>query len=116
MSKVCKGCGAQNGDERIFCSCCGEPLDAELRFRMAMDQYQKDHKDKGQSPTSMRDSSNRGKRQEIDDEDEMMPIRMAEQKKSAKTPWIILGLLIAAAAISLSSVDGEDGQWSRRPD
>lgn len=99
MSKVCKGCGAQNGDERIFCSCCGEPLDAELRFRMAMDQYQKDHKDKGQSPTSMRDSSNRGKRQEIDDEDEMMPIRMAEQKKSAKTPWIILGLLIAVAAV-----------------
>lgn len=32
MSKRCPDCGQINDDSRIFCSACGEPLDAQLRL------------------------------------------------------------------------------------
>ena len=32
MAKRCPDCGQMNDDSRIFCSACGEPLDAQLRL------------------------------------------------------------------------------------
>lgn len=41
MSKRCPGCGQINDDSRIFCSACGEPLDAQLRLIQDLEKQKK---------------------------------------------------------------------------
>ena len=41
MSKRCPGCGQMNDDSRIFCSACGNPLDAQLRLIQDLEKQKK---------------------------------------------------------------------------
>ena len=41
MPKRCPGCGQMNDDSRIFCSACGNPLDAQLRLIQDLEKQKK---------------------------------------------------------------------------
>lgn len=41
MSKRCPDCGQINDDSRLFCSACGEPLDAQLRLIQDLEKQKK---------------------------------------------------------------------------
>ena len=86
MSKRCPGCGQINDDSRIFCSACGEPLDAQLR--LIQDLEKQKELSKTPEPAKQRGDVN------------FYVSRSAPQKKKkSAAPWIILGLIVAAAAV-----------------
>ena len=82
MSKRCPECHAVNEDSRVFCSSCGSPLDAELRLIQDLE------KQKATLSTVKHD-----------DDDDYIPPKTVNEPKSAM-PWILLGLLVAVAAVA----------------
>lgn len=86
MSKRCPACGQTNEDSRIFCSACGEPLDAQLRLIQNLEKQKKAPQKEPVAP-----------RRDEDDED--VPASVRDEKKSP-LPWIILALA-AVAAVAL---------------
>ena len=93
MSKICPDCGNKNDDGRIFCSACGNPLDAELR--LIQDLQKNKHRVVEQAQNHRYDE---------DDNEEITPVSYQEEKKSP-LPLILLGIgavvLIAAAVLLL---------------
>ena len=86
MAKRCPDCGQMNDDSRIFCSACGEPLDAQLR--LIQDLEKQKELSKTPEPAKQRGDVN------------FYVSRSAPQKKKkSAAPWIILGLIVAAAAV-----------------
>lgn len=86
MSKRCPSCGNINEDGRIFCSACGDPLDAELR--LIQDLEKRKHQESGRTKTD-RDTDS--------DEEYVAPTRKKEEKKQSPIPMIILAILVVAA-------------------
>lgn len=99
MSKRCPDCGSLNEDSRIYCSSCGELLDPELRLIQELEQQ---NKTPSQTQARRTDSAPEqpGPRKK-DDDSEYVHHKMAREKKSSPTPWIIFGLIVAAAVIAL---------------
>ena len=86
MSKRCPDCGAVNEDSRIYCASCGEPLDAQLRLIQDLEK-QKESEPKKRTDARKEDMS-------------FYVTRSApKEKKKSAAPWIILGLIVVAAAV-----------------
>ena len=79
MAKRCPDCGQMNDDSRIFCSACGEPLDAQLRLIQDLEK---------QKAVPKKESAPRRE----DDDDDYVPPASREKEKSP-LPWIVLGLV-----------------------
>lgn len=86
MSKRCPDCGQVNDDSRIFCSACGEPLNSDIRLIQGLEKQK----------TAPQKSAAGVRRH--DEDDDYVPTRKVEQKKSSPMPWIILGIVVLAAA------------------
>lgn len=88
MSKRCPECHQANEDSRIFCSCCGAALDAEVRLVQDLEKASKIKPKEAPAP-----------RKKEDDEDfDDIPRRTVQEKKVNVIPWIVLGVLVIAAA------------------
>lgn len=86
MSKRCPECHRVNEDTKIFCTYCGATLDAHLRLIQDLEK-QKDTESKKQTDARKEDMS-------------FYVTRSApEKKKKSAAPWIVLGLIVAAAAL-----------------
>lgn len=94
MSKRCPDCGFVNEDSRIYCSSCGELLDAELRLLKDLDAQTSAPK----KPTYKEPPPRREPIPPRDFYDEnYSPAKLAQKKKkSSAAPWIILGLIAVA--------------------
>ena len=88
MSKRCPDCGQINEDSRIFCSACGEALNADIRLIQGLEK-QSTAAPKAQ-PVSRQD----------DDDDDYVPPKSTQKKTSGAVPWIVLALIAAAAVIA----------------
>lgn len=86
MSKRCPDCGQVNDDSRIFCSACGEPLNADIRLIQGLEKQK----------TAPQKSTNAPRR---DDDDDYVPRKTVQKKQSSPMPWVILGLVVLAAAV-----------------
>ena len=99
MSKRCPDCGALNEDSRIYCSSCGELLDSELRLlKNLSDSASGARKSAPKEPPPRQEAVPPRK---LPDEDEPVGKLSAQKKKPSPLPWIILGLLAAAAVIAV---------------
>lgn len=88
MSKRCPECRFVNEDSRIFCASCGAPLDAHLRLIQNLEKQQEVPKETP-TPTKQRGDINMYGSQ-----------TSAPEKKNSAMLWIILGLIVAAAAVA----------------
>ena len=88
MSKRCPDCGQINEDSRIFCSACGEPLNADIRLIKGLEKQQTSTSKA--APVSRRD-----------DDDEYVPPKAPPKKAASPAPWIVLGLILLVAALWL---------------
>ena len=90
MAKRCPTCGHSNDDSRIFCSSCGDPLDAELRLIQDLEKRKHQVEERAEQPRYKDDD---------DDDDYVAPVksRQKEEKKSV-LPIILVVLVVAAAA------------------
>lgn len=84
MSKRCPACGQANDDSRIFCSACGEPLDAQLRLIQDLEKQKKAPQKTAAAPKPK------------DDDVDVLPVPREEKKNPL--PWILLGLVVVVAA------------------
>ena len=93
MSKICPDCGNKNDDGRIFCSACGNPLDAELR--LIQDLQKNKHRAAEQVQKHRYD----------EDDEEVTHVSHQEEEKKSPLPLILLGVgavvLVAAAVLLL---------------
>lgn len=93
MSKICPDCGNKNDDGRIFCSACGNPLDAELRLIQDLEKNKHRVVEQVQNPRY------------DDDDEEVTPVSNREEEKKSLLPLILLGVgavvLVAAAVLLL---------------
>ena len=89
MAKRCPTCGYNNDDSRIFCSSCGNPLDAELRLIQELEKRKHQVEERAEYSHYKKD----------DDDDYVAPVR-SQQKKEKKSvlPIILVVLVVAAAA------------------
>ena len=86
MSKRCPECHRVNEDAKIFCAYCGATLDAHLRLIQDLEK-QKESEPKKRTDARKEDMS-------------FYVTRSAPKvKKKSAAPWIILGLIVAAAAL-----------------
>lgn len=86
MSKRCPECHRVNEDTKIFCAYCGATLDAHLRLIQDLEK-QKESEPKQQTNARKEDMS-------------FYVTRSApKEKKKSAAPWIILGLIVVAAAL-----------------
>lgn len=98
MSKRCPDCGFVNEDSRIYCSSCGELLDAELRLIKDLDAQTSGPK----KPTYKAPPPRREPIPPRDFYDEnYSPNKLAQKKKKSSAPWVFLGLAIAAVIVWL---------------
>lgn len=88
MSKKCRRCGHQNGDEHFFCQHCGEALDDSARVLM---HYEKLKKEASKSPRTV-------SRQ--DQDDDYIPIKRSQAKKSHNALWIAIICFVVAAGVA----------------
>ena len=88
MAKRCPTCGHNNDDSRIFCSSCGDPLDAELRLIQDLEKRKHQVEERAEQP-----------RYKDDDDDYVAPVK-SQQKEEKKSvlPIILVVLVVAAAA------------------
>lgn len=87
MSKRCKRCGNINDDSHFFCQQCGEALDDNVRLIMSYERMKKE------GASSVRPVSR-------DDEDEdYVPVRREEKKKSHAALWVLLAVVVVAVGI-----------------
>lgn len=84
MSKRCPSCGHVNGDERLFCSGCGGPLDGDLKLIMDLEK-----RDKG--PSTHHSAR-------ADDGDDYVP-PVPQAKKKSPLPWILLACVVILAVV-----------------
>ena len=85
MSKRCPECHRTNEDSRIFCSYCGATLDPNLRLIQDLEK-QKDQ------PNETKPTMQRG------DVNFHVTRSAPREEKHSAAPWIILGLIVIAAA------------------
>lgn len=98
MSKRCPDCGFINEDSRIFCSSCGELLDANLRLIKDLEsQTSGPKKPTYKEPPARRDPI---PPKNIYDEN-YVPPKFSRQKKSSPLPWIILGVIVIAVLTAI---------------
>lgn len=89
MSKRCPECRNINEDTRSFCAFCGATLDANLRLIQELERQTERSEEHDLPP-----------KQHV--EVKMYTPRSTPQKQEKKksaAPWIILGLIVAAAAV-----------------
>lgn len=86
MSKRCPECHRTNEDTRTFCAYCGATLDPHLRL---IQDLEKQQDTKPQQKTDARK----------EDMSFYVSRSAPEEKKKSAAPWIILGLIVAAAAL-----------------
>ena len=89
MSKYCPECRQANEDSRIFCSCCGAALDANVRLVQDLEKASKIKPTETPAPQKKAD----------DDDFEDIPRTSKPDKKMNVIPWIVLGVLVIAAAV-----------------
>ena len=82
--KHCRSCGENNSDDRIFCSACGEPLNADLQLIMDLDKMTK-------QPRKAEPARTR-----VEKDDDYIPPRPTQTKKKKKSaaPWVILAIVV----------------------
>lgn len=98
MSKRCPDCGTVNEDSRIYCSACGEPLDAELRLIRDLEAQKKKAPVKEAAPKADPQPAPRPK---VNDDDDYVHRKMAKEKKSNVVPLVILGVIVVAVIIAV---------------
>ena len=98
MSKRCPDCGFMNDDSRIYCSACGEPLDANLRLIQQLEKAKNAPVKTKEEPKPMPEAP-RPAPKKSDAGDVTGPL--AREKKSSPLPWIILGVAAVAAVIAI---------------
>ena len=105
MAKRCPKCGTMNDDELVFCGACTEPLNADVRLVMRVDEMAKEmrsHEDRPAERERERDHAPTGARTVHEEEARKLNIQKKENKKSGGAlPMILLGLVAAAAVIFL---------------
>ena len=100
MSKRCPDCGFVNEDSRIYCSSCGELLDAELRLLKDLTDQTSGPKNPTYKTPPPRREPDRSPRPFYDDD--YAPPKLAKKKKSSGAAlWIILGLAAAGVVLWL---------------
>ena len=87
MSIRCRGCGQINEDGKPFCSACGDPLDADMRLLMELENR---NKNKGPHPLD---------RKSADEDDYVAPVRRETKKKGSGKLWV--SLLVFAALVAV---------------
>ena len=87
MSKRCPECHRVNEDVRIFCTYCGAALDANLRLIQGLERQAEDLSKNQSTPSTRRGDVNFYGSHST-----------PKKKKKSIAPWIILGLLLPAAA------------------
>lgn len=98
MSKRCPACGFVNDNSRIYCGSCGEPLDAQLRLMKDLNnQATGEKKPTYKEPPARHDPTSRAFRSEFDDD--VMPQKLAQKKKSSAAPWLILCAILVILGI-----------------
>lgn len=85
MSKRCPECHRVNEDTKIFCTYCGATLDAHLRLIQDLERQ----KELSKEPET---AKQRG------DVNFYVSRSAPKKKKKSAAPWIILGLIVLAAA------------------
>ena len=89
MSKRCANCGHNNDDSRIFCSACGDPLDAELRLIQELEKRKHDVGD-----------SEWHSHEEKDDDDDYEVSRTTHKKEEAGSALPILLVVLVVVAVA----------------
>lgn len=98
MSKRCPDCGFVNEDSRIYCSSCGELLDANLRLLKKLnDETSSPGKPSAGEPSPAKEPD-RAPRSDFDED--YVPAKLSRKKKSASALlWIILGAALVAVGV-----------------
>ncbi len=97
MSKRCPDCGFVNEDSRIYCGSCGSLLDKELRLLKDLtDQTSGPRKPTYKTPPARREPI---PPRDFYDEDYAPPRLSRKKKSSGAAVWIVLGLVVVAAAV-----------------
>ena len=86
MSKRCPECHRVNEDSRIFCTYCGATLDDHLRLIHDLEKQ----KELSKAPEPARQHG---------DVNFYVSRSAPQKKKKSAAPWIILGLIVVAAAV-----------------
>lgn len=87
MSKRCQRCGHENDDSHFFCQQCGEALDDNVRLIMSYEKMKKTS-----APSTQTVSRN-------DQDDDFVPTKREEKKKSYVALWVLLVALVIAVGI-----------------
>ncbi len=101
MSKRCHHCGSVNDDSRIYCSSCGELLDANLQLLKDLtDQTSGPKKRTYKAPPPRREPV-RSPRPYFDDDP---PPKLAREKKASHAAlWIIVGIALVVVGVLIVS-------------
>ena len=89
MTKRCRRCGFENDDSHFFCQQCGEALDDNVRLIMNYEKMKKTS-----TPSKQTVSRN-------DQDDDFVPVKREEKKKSYAALWALLAALVVAAGIGI---------------
>jgi len=90
MARTCPDCGHKNDDGRLFCSSCGNPLDAELRLI----------KDLEKNKHRMAEQPKSYLKQDDDEDDYVAPVSGQEEEKKSPLPLILLGVLAVVLVVA----------------
>jgi len=97
MSKRCPDCGFVNEDSHIYCTSCGEPLDAELRLIRDLS-AKKEAAPVKEEPPSEPKPAPRPKKNDDDDGDLG---KLSKGKKSNPLPWILLAVGVVVVIVGI---------------
>lgn len=86
MAQTCPHCGAQTPDDLPFCSSCGEPVQADLRLIMDMQNAAGRRQEAASSAASRKD-------------DDDFQLNTREEERSF--PWLPVALILLGAGILL---------------
>lgn len=88
MSKKCQCCGYENSEEHFFCQRCGQALDANVRVLMQYEKMKKEPSRTEQAPSRR------------DEDDDYVPVRREQKKKSKAALWAVLVCLAAVCGVA----------------